>query len=301
MTDPRLAHTYEWGRMYARTRGGEPEVPSITTILAVENQDLGWWEARLAVGAAIEHLRLVQDVLAEGNPQRIKGMRSWLQDAAVRDRDSASARGDFVHNYAEVYALHVMGSATDEDVAAQRALCLEQDLGDFLTSFHRFWDEFRPRPLMPEATVWNATVGYAGTTDLICEIETEQGPTLTVLDWKTKRGLFLRNGQPKRNDLQVHTGMQLAAAAFAEEVWIEGATPEEDRWEPWTYRPEMGLGVAIGPDGYAVRQYDIYDPLVWQGFVALRSAWDYVTEGGRTMGERTMRAGLRPLTPRPPG
>lgn len=290
MTDPRLAHTFDWGRMYARTRGGEPEVPSITTVLAVEAQDMEWWEAYCAVNATLDNIGRVQRVLdmPEGREKwsQKKDMSNWLRESANRDRNAASARGDKVHNYAEMFALREMGRATDAQVAKERNTCAEADLIPFLDHFHRFWDEFHPKPLMPEATVWNHTVGYAGTTDLICEIETSWGPVTSVFDWKTKKGLFQRNGKPKEHDLAAHTGMQLAAAAHAEEVWIEGATPAEDQWVPWEYRVEMGAAVAFAPDGYVVRQYDIQNPLVWNTFKSLREAWDYKRVGATTMGPK---------------
>lgn len=175
MTDPRLAHTFDWGRMYARTRGGEPEVPSITTVLAVESQDMEWWEALCAVNATLEYLPRVTAVLGmpEG-PEKWstkRAMTDWLKDAASRDRDAAAERGDLVHNYAEAFALREMGRATDADVDEQRSKCASGGVLPFLDHFHRFWEDFHPKPLMPEATVWNKEVGYAGTTDLICEIE----------------------------------------------------------------------------------------------------------------------------------
>ena len=303
MTDPRLAHTFDWGRMYSRTRGGEPEVPSITTVLAVEAADLEWWEAHCAVQATLDHIDRVAGVvhMPEG-PEKwssMKAMKLWLREAAERDRNAASIRGDKVHNYAEAFALNILGRATEAEVREQKTICSESGLDAYVEHFHRFWETFNPTPILPEATVWNATVGYAGTTDLICEIETPDGPTLTVLDYKTKKSLFLRNGVPKDKDLQVHTGMQLASAALAEEVWVEGATPEADRWEPWEYEVEMGVAVAIAPDGFAVRQYDIYNPLLWSTFKALRRAWDYRRSGADTMSPRVLSpAGFAKATPR---
>lgn len=290
MTDPRLAHTFDWGRMYARTRGGVPEVPSITTVLAVESQNLEWWEALCAVNATLENIDRVARVvnLPEGPDKwsQKRAMTDWLKDAATRDRDDASARGDKVHNYAEAFALREIGKATDANVAEQRSICEKNGLLPFLDHFHRFWDEFHPKPLMPEATVWNREIGYAGTTDLVCEIETSWGPAVTIMDWKTKKSLFKRNGQPKDYDLSVHTGMQLVAAAHAEEVWIEGATPDEDKWVPWEYGVELGAAVAFAPDGYVVRQYDIHNPLVWNTFKALREAWEFKRDGAATMGPK---------------
>lgn len=249
-----------------------------------------WWEALCAVNATLENINGAYRVmnLPEGPAKwsEKREMTDWLKGAATRDRDAAAIRGDKVHNYAEAFALREMGKATDADVAEQRSICESGGVLPYLDHFHRFWDEFQPKPLMPEATVWNKEIGYAGTTDLICEIEAPWGPTVTVIDYKTKRALFQRNGKPKTYDLSVHTGMQLVAAAHAEEVWIEGSTPSEDKWVPWEYELEMGAAVAFAPDGYVVRQYDIHNPLIWNTFKALREAWDYKRDGAVTMGPR---------------
>lgn len=289
MTAPQLAHTYDWGRMYSRIRGGTPEVPSITTILDVLDQDMEWWEALCAVRLAMEHADRLADIkqMFSGPEKwsRERAAKDWLVGAAERDRDEASERGDLVHNYAEVYCLLQLGQATPDDLAHHRKLCEDAGVADYLPHFHDFWDTWKPTVLQPEATVWNSTVGYAGTTDLICEITVEGQPVVTVMDWKTKKALFKKNGQRKDTDLRDFTGMQLAAAALAEEIWLPGATPDEDKWMPFPYEVEVGCAVAFAPDGYVVRQYAIHNPLTWRTFRALRAAWDFRRDGKALMSD----------------
>lgn len=67
---------------------------------------------------------------------------------------------------------------------------------------------------------------------------------------------------------------------------LRGATPAEDRWEPWEFGVGLGGAVAFAPDGYVFRQYDIHNPLVWETFKSLRSAWDYQRVGAMTMGPK---------------
>lgn len=289
MTSPRLAGATPHGRMYARTRGGTLEVPSITTVLDVLNQHMEWWEARCAVDVAYEHAeRIARVALMPNGPEKWKKERAakeWLRDAATRDRDEASARGDFVHDYAEVWSLMSIGKATQAEVDAKRAECEEAGVADFLPHFHQFWDDFKPRVVTPEATVWNQTVGYAGTTDLLCEIDVNGTSARVVADWKTKKALYKRNGEPKDKDLRDYTGMQLAAAAFAEEVWVPGEAEDgsQDSWAPMDFKAEVGIAVAIAPDGYAVRQYAIQHPPMFERFTALRAAWEFYREGPRMM------------------
>lgn len=304
MTAPRLAQATDHGRMYSRTRGGHPVVPSITTVLDALNPRLEWWESLCTINETLQHIRAVNDVMSlPDGPEfwaRRNRMKDFLMGAAERDRNESADRGDFVHNYAEVFALEQMGRATSADVQEQLDLCKKRGVEQYLAHFHEFWWDFAPRPILPEATVWNHTERYAGTTDLICEIDTSEGPLLTVLDFKTKKALFKRNGQRKDSDLRAYTAMQLVAAAMAEEYWVEGETPDQDRWEPWTFQPDIGLAVAFGPDGYAVRQYDIYDPLVWESFRALRQVWDWESRGEAVMSDRIEQpADLKRLTPAP--
>ncbi|MDN5746762.1 MAG: hypothetical protein L0H31_16835 [Nocardioidaceae bacterium] len=292
MTSPKLAGATDHGRMYARTRGGTLEVPSITTVLDVLNQHMEWWEARCAVDLAYEHAERLARVAALPNGpekwQQERAAKEWLRGAATRDRDESSERGDFVHDYAEVWALKSIGKATDADVEAHRSDCERAGGADFLPHFHRFWDDFNPRVVIPEATVWNHTVGYAGTTDLLCEIEVQGVVTPVVVDWKTKKALYKRNGQPKDQDLRDYTGMQLSAAANGEEVWLPGEAEDgsQDAWGPMTFKAEVGLAVAIAPDGYAVRQYAIQHPPMFRRFKALRDAWEFYREGPRMMSEK---------------
>lgn len=268
--------------MYSRTRTGEPEVPSITTLLGVANARMEWWEALCAVRLAMTHADRLHALLqmAPGKERRDKERtaKDWLCEAAERDRDASAARGDLLHDYAETYALHTIGRATRGDVQEKADAARVGGAGDYLPHFHDFWDTWQPQVIQPEATVWNSTVGYAGTTDLVARIKIRGRWYLCLLDYKTKKALFKEfRGElwRKKVDLKPLTGLQLAAAAHAEEVWIPGDTPELDRWEPFTYDVQLGFGVAIGPDGYLLRQYALRDPAVWRAFMGLRANWDF--------------------------
>lgn len=153
MTDPQLAHTEPSGRMYSRERGGVPQVPSITTVLGVLSQDMEWWEALCAVRLAMEHAELLVEVKQMPNgPERWareRKAKDWLVEAAVRDRDESADRGDYVHNYAEAFALHTLGQASADDLAWQQTLCERAGVMDYVANFHAFWMDYNPRPLQP--------------------------------------------------------------------------------------------------------------------------------------------------------
>lgn len=287
MTSPQLATATEHGRMYARTRGGTPQVPSITTVMGVLNENMDWWDALCAAKAAMKHAdRLVAiQQLPQGrerwSTERVAS--DWLMEAAERDRNQRGHEGDLMHDYAEQVARHQLGEATTADVAAARATAEAGGAGKLLPAFDQFWSDWKPRVLSPEATVWGHEVGYAGTTDLICELDVGDTTVTGILDYKGKRALFKRNGQRKDSDLRDVTGMQLTAGAHADELWVPGPTPAEDSWVPFPYRIDIGLAVGVAPDGYVVRQYDIHDPLLWATFTALRQSWDWYGNGADRM------------------
>ena len=232
MTTPELAAATDYGRMYARVRGGEPLVPSITTVIGQHASDLSGWHGYMAAKAALEDQRAYRATGSHGLKFAI------IRDAASaseRYRDAAAARGDRVHNYAEAVALRAMGREHNlEESREQLIINGEQAYAD---RFDEWWDAFKPRPLAAEITIWNDTVGYAGTLDLVAEIA---GRTC-IIDYKTK-GTDKR-GRVKALDEKVV--MQLVAGLKAEESIVD---PDEGTWEPWKYGDApvlMGVGSGI--------------------------------------------------------
>ena len=81
MTQPRLATQTEHGRMYARADGGEPEVPSITTVIGQQATDLGGWHGYMAAKAVLEDDRALR-----------AGRSAGLRHAVIRDADEDDRR-----------------------------------------------------------------------------------------------------------------------------------------------------------------------------------------------------------------
>lgn len=56
------------------------------------------------------------------------------------------------------------------------------------------WEDWRHSvnlaPLAIEQTVWSATYGYAGSLDLLCELDTPDGRRRVVVDWKTGKAIY---------------------------------------------------------------------------------------------------------------
>lgn len=270
--------------MYSRSLSSAPEAPSITTVISQEAKDMTGWAGHMAATELISDSRLGGAV---GSPGELRTLARQASSAAERFRDAAAARGDRVHSYAEQVALAALDGSGDPDSA--RNLLREHGETAFADRFDQWWDLYGVKPLAAEITVWNHTVGYAGTLDLVAEI----GGRVCLLDFKTK-GVG-RDGRAK--PLQDSVVMQLVAGMRAEERLADAAS---GTWEPWPHTGDEGeqpilLAVAISEAEVVPVQAD---PTClrahWRKFWALRQVWEHsrsVTEQGRA---------LRPIGP-PPG
>ncbi|MCT2007303.1 cytochrome [Micrococcus lylae] len=261
MTQPRLAHATERGRMYSRKLGGLPEVPSITTVIGLEKADLDGWVGWMAADAATKDARLGQ---ALGSSARLRQIARQNADAAAKYRDAAAERGDRVHDYAEQVSLRALGRP--HRMAECRQTLIQHGEGAYADRFDEWWDLYGVQPVAAEVTVWNDSVGYAGTLDLVARI----GGRLCLIDFKTKT--TGRDGRVKPLDPKVV--MQLVAGLQAEESLVDA---EAGTWEPWAHGgAEMLLGVAVGETEVAVHQAN---PAVlkqhWHKFWALRQLWTH--------------------------
>ncbi|GAA1414014.1 hypothetical protein AUR04nite_20390 [Glutamicibacter uratoxydans] len=279
MTSPKLAIQTEHGRMYSRKVGAEATVPSITTIIGMDHTDLTGWAGYMAAKALSEDSRLPQS-LEQGSMMR--SLVRQAASAAADYRDAAAARGDRVHFYAENYALAQLGQTHVLD-EAKHALESHGELG-YAQHFESWWRDYRVEPIQAEVTVWNQSVGYAGTIDLLAKI----GGRTCIIDYKTKTAD--REGIVKRPDDKVI--MQLAAACKAEEQVVDA---ESGDWKPWTYGNDvMLLAVALGSTGSRTFMAPpAAMPDYWSKFYALRRSW----ESTRSIAQA--RSTLAEITPPP--
>lgn len=272
MTSPALAHQTTYGRMYSRKINGLPEVPSITTVIGQASMSLDGWIGHMAATAVTQDDRLGAAV---GNKAKLRTVARDASNAAETYRNEAAARGDRVHNYCEQVALRALGRP--HSAAEAREVLLEKDEGGFASRFDDWWDEYRVEPIAAEVTVWNHTVGYAGTLDLVARI----GGRLCLIDYKTKG--TDRDGRVKALDPKVV--MQLAAGYKAEEVVVDA---EAGTWEPWPYGEDpMLLGVAVGQtEVRTLMAPPEVLPAYWSRFFALRRVWESgvkVSEAGTAL------------------
>jgi len=247
-------------------------VPSITTVIGQQAHSLDGWFSYMGASSLAADPELPAIL---GSPAKTRQAISKAAKAAEIYRDAAAERGDRVHTYCEQVALRALGrphrmQECRDDLAAHG----EQA---FAARFDEWWELYRVEPLAPEITVWNKTVGYAGTLDLVARINGR----ICLIDYKTKG--TTRDGTVKALDDKVV--MQLAAGMKAEESLVD---PVAGEWEPWKYGDNpMLLAVAIGET--EVRPMRANPEILkhhWWKFCALRRVWEMsadVTAAGQAL------------------
>ncbi|MGG5172786.1 cytochrome [Pseudarthrobacter sp. J1738] len=260
MTAPLLAHATERGRMYARSTSEQAIVPSITTVISQQPHGLDGWFSYMGASALSKDPALGG---ALASPGKLRQAVQRASNAAVEYRDAAAARGDRVHNYCEQYALRTLGRP--HTLPESRELLAANGEEAFAARFDQWWEQYQVEPLAPEITVWNQSVGYAGTLDLVAKINGR----ICLIDYKTKG--TTRDGAVKALDDKVV--MQLVAGMKAEESLVDGAAGE---WESWQYgESPLLLAVAIGET--EVRPQRANPEVLkhhWWKFCALRRVWE---------------------------
>lgn len=213
-TPPIRRHNTAKGHAYKDANG--TRVPGVTTILSdgVPKAALINWAANATADAAINRW----EELTEMPPaQRL----STLRGARYEDKDRAANRGTEVHHLAEKLIHGRTVQAPDE-------------IAGHVESYARFLDEFRVTPVHVEFSVASYRHGYAGTGDLIADLQTTDGPRRWLLDLKTNR-----------SGIYGETALQLAAYRFAD-VLITG-----DSEQPM---PEVEgcAAIHVRSDGYSL-------------------------------------------------
>jgi hypothetical protein len=104
------------------------------------------------------------------------GAVDLLKKAPDRSRDQAGDRGTIVHRFLEL-------AARDE----QPDEVYDANVAGYISAGLRFLNEWEPKFLWSEATVFHPELGYGGTLDFIAELP---GLGLVVGDFKTSKGVY---------------------------------------------------------------------------------------------------------------
>jgi len=239
MTSPKLAKTTRTGRTYTHPTTGV-DYPSVTTVLGIVGK-----------GEALKHW-----AASEVAKYAVKNRNTWTQldDAAAIDLlkreplrflDRAASRGTDVHALAEAYA--------KTGTMPQWA----EEISGYVEALRRFYDEHQPRPILVEHTVFNTTVGYAGSFDLLCTLPSFDD-AVVMLDYKTSKAVY------------PDVAAQLAAYAHATEY------VDDNEVKPMP-AVQRGVVVRFAADGqYQVVECDINAG--WEYFKAVRAVYEIPTK-----------------------
>lgn len=191
MTDPKLATSTASGRVYTHPVTGE-QVPSVTTIIGVlDKPALVPWAAKMAAEYADKQWTLLSELSSVERIELIKG-------AHKRRSGSAADLGTAVHDAVDAWC-------TDRPMPKWA-----DGVAEFMDQFVKFLEARQPAFLKNEVTVWNRTVGYAGTFDWLAAINNR----VTLGDTKTGKGVY---GE---------VALQLTALARAEFILHPDGTEE---------------------------------------------------------------------------
>lgn len=186
---------------------------SVTTIIgALDKPALVPWAALRTAEAAVDNLHVVEHRLEhEGRDSAI----DYLKNARFRgrrDERSATDLGTAVHKACEYAAVH--GHFRAEDTG-------DDELKPFLRQYRRFLQDYQPKYIAAEVTVFSPQWGYAGTCDAFLEIDGVN----YIVDYKTSREDLDAKGNQKGPYPEV--ALQLAAYRHAELAAVWRARAQE--------------------------------------------------------------------------
>jgi hypothetical protein len=165
------------GRYYTHPTTGE-QLVSVTTVLgATEGKPfLVDWSARLAAEYCVDNIGLIAELLANDGRQAAVDL---AKSRAKQIRERKADAGSYVHAVAEALILWAASpDGTGRDIALPDLpehlvdvdydeQSLDQVVDWMVTGFTNFVAAFEPEFIAAEMTVYNRTLGVAGTLDMI--------------------------------------------------------------------------------------------------------------------------------------
>lgn len=183
----RVGKENKWGNKSRFYQVGLKQYPSVTTILSVIGKPaLVAWSAKVEREAVIEvSANLYQDCPSSPRMSRI-GWITSLQSRLTKEKEhtklltKAGEVGSQAHSWIEWQIkrelMHDVGPCPVISPAAQLAV----------SAWERWKCSVSFKPLLCEQAVWSTNLEYAGTMDLLAEINGE----VTLLDWKTGKAIY---------------------------------------------------------------------------------------------------------------
>jgi hypothetical protein len=187
MCAKRVAKENKWGDKSRFYDINGKHLPSVTTILScIGKPALIAWSAKVERLMVMEESAALYETVAETPKMSKIAWLTTLQDrlgktkASQKELAKASEIGSQAHVWIEhnikAQLMHDVGPAPIISPAAHLAVAA--------------WENWKAtvnfKPLLCEQPVWSEKYGYAGTMDLLAEINGEE----TLLDWKTGKAVY---------------------------------------------------------------------------------------------------------------
>lgn len=223
MTSPPLARETGHGREYYNFKTQEVAISVTTALKSFHKKEIESWKLGMAANFANDNW----DEMTSWHP-------SARKDAMIMANEDYTAEkgrvGNLVHE-------------TVESIIKGIPVEIPKEISGYVSSFSKFVMDKRPEFLESEFTVWNRTLGYAGTADALALIDGEAW----CLDWKSGKS--------------VHSefGMQLSALKHAEFLirpdCTEEPIPRIDRLGVVHLRPRSWHFVPVEKDEECFRAF----------------------------------------------
>jgi len=173
MANPKNATTDSDGKRYYEYRGQSyPSVTTLRRIVGVPFSLVQWMQANVMNAVIADPDIAKVGTTAKGKTEQPIDIRRRIRAAADAEREQSADRGSRVHEAAEK---HTLVSAADPDVAP------------FLAQFYDWVEKSGAKTLAQEGQVFNLTLGYAGSYDLIVQLPDGR---IVVVDIKTGKNIY---------------------------------------------------------------------------------------------------------------
>ena len=240
MTTPAVKTVRRMGSRFYVHPLTKDKVPSVTSIGGMlPKRNLMYARGKAVADEAVNSIGTVVDLVTGGNPS---GAVDFLERAPARKWGAAAQLGTDIHGLVEK-------TNRGEDVGPQHP-----DHQAFLDQYAKFLDAWQPEFLEVEATLWNHTLGYAGTCDGLCRLDGE------IVVWDLKTGA---------SGVWPETALQMCGYANAEVIvdpdGTERPMPEIEGAVVLHLRPENFevIPVRLGSDVFGVFRH-LLGVLEWE-------------------------------------
>ena len=173
--------------------GGERKVPSVTTVLNLKGKPaLVSWAAKVERALVVEASADLYDDLPLSVPKKMSRMayvdtltkRIPLAKAHQIETEKAFETGRLAHEMVEYTLRQRMNHAVGEMPR------LNEEAAFAFAAWEKWAEETHFTPKYIEQVLYSQEFGYAGTADVIAEIQIDNQPVLAVGDWKTSKAIY---------------------------------------------------------------------------------------------------------------